>query len=44
MALFDLVKEAITNKPPNLKSPHFYKVDSDAKNQLEQLKEISKTA
>lgn len=44
MAFFDSVKEAITQKPANLKKPFFYKTDSDAKLQLEQLKEIYKTA
>lgn len=44
MAFFDSVKEAITQKPANLKRPFFYKTDSDAKRQLEQLKEIYKTA
>ncbi len=44
MAFFDSVKEAITQRPANLKSPFFYKTDSDARRQLEHLKEIHKTA
>lgn len=44
MAFFDSVKEAITQKPANLKRPFFYKKDSDAKRQLEQLKELYKNA
>jgi len=44
MAFFDSVKEAITQRPANLKSPFFYKTDSDAGRQLEHLKEIHKTA
>jgi len=40
MAIIDSVKEVITQKQLNLKKPHFYKVDSDAKNQLKQLKEL----
>jgi len=44
MAFFDSVKEAITQKPANLKKPFFYKKDSDAQRQLEKLKEIYKTA
>ncbi|NLV21925.1 MAG: helicase [Syntrophomonadaceae bacterium] len=44
MAFIDAVKEAITQKPANLKRPHFYKADSDAIRQLEQLKEINKIA
>ncbi|HHX95413.1 MAG TPA: helicase, partial [Clostridia bacterium] len=44
MAFFEIAKEFITNKPPNLKGPHFYKADSDLRAQLEQLKEFYKTA
>lgn len=44
MAFFDSIKEAITQKPLNLKKPHFYKADSDAKRQLEQLQELHKIA
>lgn len=44
MAFFDSIKEAITQKPANLKRPYFYKIDSDALRQLEQLKEIYKNA
>jgi hypothetical protein len=45
MSLFDHLKEAITSKPSKLNNkPLFYKADSDAKNQLEQLKEFLKTA
>lgn len=39
MAFFDLMKEMITEKPAHLKSPHFYKENSDAEKQLEKLKE-----
>jgi hypothetical protein len=44
MAFFEIAKEFIMNKPPNLKGPHFYKADSDLRAQLEQLKEFYKTA
>jgi hypothetical protein len=44
VAFLDSVKEAITQKPAHLKRPHFYKADSNAIRQLEQLKEIHKTA
>lgn len=44
MAFFDSVREVITQRPANLKRPFFYKTDSDARRQLEQLKEIHKTA
>lgn len=35
MAFLDIVKELITNKPVNLRSPYFAKADSDLKAQLE---------
>lgn len=44
MSFFDTLKEVITQKPPNLTKPLFYKADSDAENQLEQLKEFYKNA
>lgn len=44
MALFETVKELMANRPPNLKKPYFYKSDSDAKRQLEQLQAYLKTA
>lgn len=44
MAFFETAKEFLTQKPPNLKKPHFYKNDSDAVTQLEQLKEFCKIA
>lgn len=44
MATFDNLKEAVTQKPEVLNKPFFYKADSDAQNQLEQLQELYKTA
>lgn len=44
MAFFDSVKETLTKQPANLKRPLFYKSDSDARRQLEQLKELHETA
>lgn len=44
MSFFDSFKEVITKKPSSLDKPHFYKADSDANKQLEQLKEFCKTA
>lgn len=44
MSLIDSVKEAISQKDAKLKGPVFYKTESDTKNQLEQLKELSKIA
>jgi len=44
MAFLDSVKELITQKPPNLTGPHFYKIDSDAQSQLEKLREYHKNA
>ncbi|NTW70664.1 MAG: helicase [Eubacteriaceae bacterium] len=44
MGFFDSMKEVITQKPTNLKSPYFYKIDSDNEKQLEQLKEFYKIA
>jgi len=44
MSFLDSVKELITQKPPNLTGPFFYKADSDAKKQLEQLKKIYETS
>lgn len=44
MAFLDIVKEIITNKPANLKSPYFAKADSDLKAQLEILTTIKKQA
>ena len=43
MAFFDAVKETMTQKQVGLTKPHFYKSDSDAKIQLEQLKAILQT-
>jgi hypothetical protein len=40
MSFLDSMKELITSKPPNLNGPFFYKADSDAKEQLEKLKEM----
>jgi len=44
VGVFDSIKEVITQNPTNLTKPDFYKSDSDAKNQLEKLKELYKTA
>jgi len=44
MSLFDSVKEAISQKDAKIKGPILYKADCDSKNQLEKLKELSKTA
>jgi len=44
MAFFDSIKKVLTPKPSILNKPHFYKDDSDAKNQLEKLREFNKTA
>lgn len=44
MAFLDSMKEFITQKPPNLTGPHFYKIDSDAGLQLQKLKEFRNTA
>ena len=44
MSFLDSFKEVITKKPSSLDKPHFYKADSDARNQLEQLKEFYRTA
>jgi len=44
MAFLDSMKEFITQKPPNLNGPHFYKIDSDAGLQLQKLKEFRNTA
>lgn len=44
MAFLESMKEFITQKPPNLNSPHYYKIDSDAIFQLEKLKEYYKIA
>jgi len=41
---FNSVKEVITQNPTNLKKPHIYKAESDNKKQMEQLKELYKTA
>lgn len=43
MPFLDFAKEFITQKPPNLKGPYFYKTDSGAERQLVQLKELLKT-
>lgn len=43
MAFIDSVKGAISQQPPKLTKPDFYKADSDSKNQLEQLKGILQT-
>ncbi len=40
MSFKDLLKEVIANKPLNLKSPYFYKADSDAEKQLTELKQF----
>ena len=40
MSFKDLLKEVIANKPLNLKSPHFYKADSDAEKQLIELRHL----
>lgn len=44
MAFLDSMKEFITQKPPNLTGPHFYKNDSDAGLQLQKLKEFRNNA
>lgn len=44
MAFLDSMKEFITQKPPNLTGPHFYKNDSDAGLQLQKLKEFRNSA
>lgn len=44
MAFLESMKEFITSKPPNLTRPHFYKIDSDARIQLEKLKEYCNNA
>jgi hypothetical protein len=44
MAFLDIVKELITNKPANLKSPYFAKADSDLKAHLETLIELNEHA
>lgn len=44
MASSDNLEEVITQKPEILNKPYFYKADSDATNQLEQLQEFYKTA
>ncbi|MHC1719901.1 MAG: HRDC domain-containing protein [Clostridiaceae bacterium] len=43
MGAFNSFQEPINQKSMKLTKPHFYKSDSDAKNQLEQLKELLKT-
>lgn len=43
MAFLDTAKEFVTQKLPNFKKPHFYKNDSDAITELQQLKEFNKT-
>lgn len=40
MAFLNSMREYITQKPPNLTGPHFYKIDSDAVQHLEKLKEF----
>ncbi len=44
MSFFDILKGSNNSKPPNLNKPLFYKAGSDAKNQLEQLKNSIKIA
>jgi hypothetical protein len=44
VGVFDSIKEVITQNPTNLTKPDFYKSDSDAKNQLEKLKELYNNA
>lgn len=44
MAFFDMMKEMITEKPAHLKSPLFYKENSDAEQLLERLKECLASA
>ena len=44
MGVFDSFKEIVTQKPVHLKKPDFYKVDSDARKQLERLKELQAIA
>jgi len=40
MGIFDAIKEVVTQKPVHLKKPDFYKADSDARKQLERLREL----
>jgi hypothetical protein len=40
MSLFDTLKEAFRQNPPELEKPHFYKASSEARNQLEFLREF----
>lgn len=40
MGIFDAIKEVVTQKPVHLKRPDFYKADSDARKQLERLREL----
>ncbi|MFA6808860.1 MAG: HRDC domain-containing protein [Eubacteriales bacterium] len=44
MSFFENLKGAITQKSSNLDKPDFYKADTNAKDQLERLKEFYKTA
>lgn len=44
MGIFDAIKEVVTQKPVHLKRPDFYKADSDARKQLERLRELQATA
>lgn len=44
VGVFDSIKEVITQNPEKLTKPHFYKSDSDARTQLEQLKRLYKNA
>jgi hypothetical protein len=44
MGVFDSFKEVVMQKPVHLKKPDFYKADSDARKQLERLKELQATA
>lgn len=44
MALFDTLKEAFRQNPPELEKPHFYKASSETSNRLEFLREYWWTA
>ena len=44
MGIFDAIKEVVTQKPVDLKKPDFYKADSDARKQLERLRELQASA
>ena len=44
MSILDTFKETITQRPSNLKKPHFYKADSDAEQQLQKLKDFYEIA